>query len=70
MNQAKKKTRADIDAAIKAQADLCAKDGLPHFAPRNGVCWSCHRSIYEGAGAEDGKTFITGCPHCHRSYCD
>ena len=61
------KTAGEIEAACAAQADLCAKSGLPHFAPANGVCWSCGRQIYEEL---DGTSFVTGCPFCHRSYCD
>ena len=56
-----------IDAARKAQEELCRQKHLPHFAPASGVCWSCHRQIYEEL---DGRSFITGCPYCHRSYCD
>lgn len=63
------KTATDIQAAIKAQAALCEKDGLPHFAPPSGVCWSCRRQIYED-DRTDGTMFITGCPWCARSYCD
>jgi hypothetical protein len=56
-----------IDVAIKAQATLCSERQLPHFAPSNGVCWSCRRQIYE---VLDGTFYVTGCPFCHRSYCD
>lgn len=53
-----------------AQAVLCKAKGWPHFAPR--VCWKCHREIYSHptAQAEAAVTLITGCPHCHKSYCD
>lgn len=60
----------DVQAAIKFQAALCEKEKLPHFAPRNGVCWSCRRQIYGPDGGYDGTSFVTGCPWCHRSYCD
>lgn len=56
-----------ISEAIAAQNKLCADKGLPHFAPYDGVCWSCYRQIYDEL---DGLSFITGCPYCHRSYCD
>jgi len=58
---------ADVEAAKKAQEELCERSGIPHFAPRDGVCWSCHRQIF---GEEDGRSLITGCPFCHRSYVD
>lgn len=56
-----------IPDALRAQRALCETRGLPHFAPADGVCWSCHRQIYE---AMDGASYVTGCPFCHRSYCD
>ena len=62
-----KTSRADVEAARKAQEELCAKEGLPHFAPRSGECWSCGKQIYEEL---DGQSLVTGCPSCHRSYCD
>jgi hypothetical protein len=62
-----RKRAAQISTASRAQADLCASRGLPLFAPQDGVCWSCRRQIYEEL---DGKSFVTGCPFCHRSYCD
>ena len=59
--------RGSIENARKAQDELCRAGQLPHFAPRNGVCWSCYRQIYE---VLDGTSYVTGCPFCHRSYCD
>jgi hypothetical protein len=67
MASARLKTHAEIEEACAAQAQLCSTKGLPHFAPYDGVCWSCRRQIYEEL---DGKSFVTGCPFCHRSYCD
>ena len=44
------------------------------FAPVNGVCWNCHKNIADGENAitleKLGDYIITGCPHCHKSYCD
>jgi hypothetical protein len=57
----------DVVSPIEAQARLCAQRGLPHFAPHNGICWSCRRDIYSEL---DGTSYVTGCPFCHRSYCD
>jgi hypothetical protein len=63
----------EISECIKRQAQLCKEKELPHFAPSNGICWRCKRNIYQNYGTSKGKTgeeFITGCPHCSRSYCD
>jgi hypothetical protein len=65
-NQAFKSADAVV-SALTAQRRLCESRSLPHFAPSNGVCWSCGRQIYEEL---DGKSYVTGCPFCHRSYCD
>lgn len=59
--------------ANEAQTKYCKDKNLPHFAPTDGVCWRCRRNIYEenGIKVEDaGKYLITGCPHCHISYCE
>lgn len=63
------KTYEQIQAAIEAQCAYCAEHKTPHFAPDNGVCWSCRRQIYEAEHC-DGKSYVTGCPWCSRSYCD
>lgn len=61
----------DIEKKIQAQKDLCEKEHLPHFAPSNGVCWSCHNQIYTEISLEKASTeLITGCPICNRTYCD
>lgn len=44
------------------------------FAPTNGICWRCKRNIAEGENGitleKLGDYIITGCPHCHISYCE
>ena len=43
------------------------------FAPSDGICWRCHRSIFgEGGYSREyaAAHSITGCPHCHRSFVD
>ena len=75
----------DRRKASEAQAKYCETDGYPRFAPSDGLCWGCHRNIYDkvkhimsngesyytGITVEGaGSYLITGCPHCHRSYCD
>jgi hypothetical protein len=61
-----------VAQAIINQGALCAIKGYPHFAPRNGVCYSCHRQIYLNpfTNAASADRFITGCPFCNRSYCE
>lgn len=66
--------------AIIAQKEYCEKSGNPHFAPSDGNCWACRMNIYDKKTKGDNeygvtveraaKGLITGCPHCHRSYCD
>ena len=66
--------------ARAAQDKYCKEKGYPHFAPMGGRCWNCNEDIYTeidhggyktGISVEKaGSTLITGCPHCHRSYCD
>ena len=54
---------------IKAQADLCTSKSLPMFMPENGYCYRGHDII--GVRGERLRTeVITGCPVCHRSFCD
>jgi hypothetical protein len=72
----------DTSAAAEAQRKFCEEKGYPHFAPRNGICWSCNRNIYEqiehhnynfstGISVESAASgLVTGCPHCYKSYCD
>lgn len=49
---------------MKKQKSYCDRNGVPMFAPMDGICWSCNMEI-----PDNGDEHITGCPHCHRSYC-
>lgn len=71
----------EIRACIEAQKKYCEDNKAPHFAPEDGFCYSCGKQIYtdyhEHGFTDRGKSIeyastelITGCPHCHRSYCD
>lgn len=55
-----------------AQKNYCISKGYPVFVPGNGVCYSCHKSIFQGARAitlqEASTRLITGCPYCSTSY--
>jgi hypothetical protein len=58
--------------ANEAQIEYCKKNSVPHFAP-TGNCWCCGNNIFKERGVsveEAGRELITGCPFCHRSYCD
>jgi hypothetical protein len=69
--QFRPKLTDEIKAKIKAQEEYQNKKELPNFAPSDGVCWSCHNQIYNHISLEYASTrLITGCPVCHRSYCD
>jgi len=58
---------------LKNQDDYCNEKNEPFFMPKNGYCYSCRRDIVQPL-IDRGKTgkdeLITGCPLCHRSYCD
>lgn len=73
MNNKNEKKENDVQECIKAQAEFCKQNKLPHFAPYDGRCWSCGRQIYGEPGyplKKASSQLITGCPHCFRSYCD
>ena len=72
----------DARLAKNAQIKYCHDNKAPYFAPEDGRCYKCHANIYEKSHLHDGSVswgitiesagakLITGCPHCHRSYCD
>lgn len=74
----------NVKKAAEAQTKLQQEKGYPEFAPTNGICWSCKQNIYmpiiktigedsfvTGNTVKDAtEKLITGCPHCHKSYCD
>lgn len=60
----------DSIKAHMAQVKYCKDNHLPHFAP-NRFCYRCNRDIYLKISVEKaGSRLITGCPYCHRTYCD
>ena len=61
------------ELAIKGQKEYWDKSGNPDFAPHDGRCWNCRSQIYAEGGIDveqASNTLVTGCPFCHRSYCD
>lgn len=71
-----KKSSEQIDECIKNQDIIVKEKGYPYFAPGDGTCYRCNRNIYQNYMIEGkvskghGNEFVTGCPHCHRSYCE
>jgi len=72
------KTYDPIKAA-KAQEAHCNEIDAPHFAPRDGRCYSCNANIYRAPNPEKGISggitveeasvrLVTGCPFCHHSF--
>ena len=65
--------RYNIEEAKKAQVKYQEDTKSPDFAPGDGFCWGCKRNIYSEGGIDverASKELVTGCPFCHRSYCD
>ena len=61
------------EQCVKAQKRYCDQNELPHFAPYDGVCWSCGRNIYDDGGItidEAANRLITGCPFCNTTFTD
>ena len=70
--------------ARESQSELQKEKVFPAFAPKNGMCWSCHNDIYKPITTTNGdiiyitgitlksaaENLVTGCPHCRKSYCD
>lgn len=60
----------EIREAIASQKTFCEENKIPMFAPQDGFCFSCGQQIYTRKANQASKEHITGCPYCHRSYCD
>ena len=57
---------------VQAQEEFCKENRLPMFIPHDGICFRCGQSIFvKGRTKEQAASdLLTGCPHCHISYCD
>lgn len=68
----KQKDWSEIQQAIKEQKEFCKANDKPHFAPIDGRCFNCGANVYKNGSVEgwDGKSLVTGCRHCHYSFCD
>ena len=67
-------TKKETELKRKAQKEYCSK-GTPNFAEFgtdvDGKCIYCHTNIWKHISLEKASNkLITGCPVCHRSYCD
>ena len=64
-------TSSEREAFLQKQRQVCREGKMPFFMPSSGYC-GCGRDIVEGEMeyGNDGRTLVTGCPYCHRSYCD
>lgn len=40
-------SKYDAPKAIEAQKEYSNENGSPQFAPKSGICWKCHKNIYE-----------------------
>ena len=55
----------------KLQEEYAKSIGAPCFISISGYCWSCGRDLLEYYSDDAlSKSLITGCPYCHRSFCD
>ena len=75
-----KKTTDEIYKCAANQRKVWEETNLPEFASISGACYKCGRNIYQNyeltnyngkyiSYGFDGKELITGCPHCHYSFC-
>ena len=57
---------------IKKQKECWDKNDAPHFMPGNCICYFCNGDIAleEIERGNNGSELVTGCPLCHRSYCE
>jgi len=60
------------DTFITNQKKLCSRTSAPFFMPSNGMCYKCGSDIVSALieRGENGSKLVTGCPICHRTYCD
>jgi hypothetical protein len=74
-NQQKEDEKYDVEESINNQQSFCIAQGVPNFAPIDGIC-SCKRNIYlplpiRGISTKKAASeHITGCPHCLKTFLD
>ena len=51
------------------QENYCFMNSLPYLVPSR--CYGCGCDVYSQVTPDTAAhTYITGCPKCHRSFCD
>lgn len=50
------------------QERFCKINNIPLFAPKNGICFSCGKQIYNKLNLYECGNHITGCPYCCYSF--
>lgn len=60
-------TSEELKEKYKKYSEWCKENKLPNFVAEDGCCYFCKRPVFRD---NDKMEFITGCPHCHRSFCD
>ena len=65
-------TSSEREAFLQKQRQVCREGKMPFFMPSSGYCWGCGGDVVAGEMAEgnDGRILVTGCPFCHRSWCE
>lgn len=58
---------SQINSRIAAHKEYCEENNVPMFIPSHGICSSCRKQIFD---TEHGRSVITRCGHCNKSYCD
>ena len=63
-----------IDEKMEIYKKVCAEHNFPDFVPPSGVCFHCHRKVFEdyphSKDADPHDWSITCCPHCNTTFCD
>lgn len=54
--------------AMEKQKALCKSKGWPMFAPKDGICWGCHRTVEDSDN--EHITGHHGRGGCNRTFCD
>ena len=66
-----KKELVISDVELKNKKDrysqFCIDRGDPDFTPASGTCWECKNNIFKRC---DGRSVITFCPFCNKSFVD
>lgn len=64
---------ATSNGNIQYQKQYCEMNSVPLFIPTEGICYYCHKDIFDAQGwsSEDARwKHITYCPHCQKSFLD